>query len=148
MLSHSLIHPQILYTLGQSGHGSQILIADGNYPFKTTKGPNSEIVNLNLSPGIVNATQVLTAILTATPIEAASIMAPEKHGPYALNEPPAIWSEFERILKANGFVQPITEMERMEFYNASASPNVALIIATGEQRIYANILLTIGVIQA
>ena len=147
MLSSSLIHPKILYVLGQAGHGSQILIADGNYPFKTTKGPNSELVNLNLSPGIVNATQVLTAVLTAIPIEAASIMTPEKSGPYALNEQPAIWSEFKKILQDNGFTQSITEMERMNFYKASASPNVALIIATGEQRIFANILLTIGVIK-
>ena len=95
MLSYSLIHPKILYALGQAGHGSQILIADGNYPFITTKGKNSEIVNLNLSPGIVNATQVLSTILTAIPVEAVSVMAPEKQGPYALNDPPAIWSEFK-----------------------------------------------------
>jgi len=35
---------------------------------------------------------------------------------------------------------------RFEFYEAARSPNLALVIATGEQRVYANILLTIGVI--
>ena len=34
----------------------------------------------------------------------------------------------------------------LEFYDAASAPDVALAIATGEQRIYANILLTIGVI--
>jgi L-fucose mutarotase len=37
-------------------------------------------------------------------------------------------------------------LERFAFYDVARSPNVALVIATGEQRIYANILLTIGVV--
>jgi L-fucose mutarotase len=37
-------------------------------------------------------------------------------------------------------------MGRFEFYDAARGPNVALVIATGEQRIYANILLTLGVV--
>jgi len=35
MLHGILILPEILETLGSAGHGSQILIADGNYPFAT-----------------------------------------------------------------------------------------------------------------
>jgi L-fucose mutarotase/ribose pyranase (RbsD/FucU family) len=35
MLKGTLIHPQILEALGRAGHGSQILIADGNYPIAT-----------------------------------------------------------------------------------------------------------------
>ena len=39
MLDLPLIHPDILRVLGRAGHGSQVLIADGNYPFRTTLGP-------------------------------------------------------------------------------------------------------------
>ena len=35
---------------------------------------------------------------------------------------------------------------RFEFYDAARSPELALVIATGERRVYANILLTIGVV--
>ena len=56
MLDLPLIHPDILRVLGRAGHGSQVLIADGNYPFRTTLGPNAELVSLNLAPGIVSAT--------------------------------------------------------------------------------------------
>ena len=35
MLRYQLLHPEILAALGGAGHGSQILIADGNYPFET-----------------------------------------------------------------------------------------------------------------
>jgi L-fucose mutarotase len=35
----------------------------------------------------------------------------------------------------------------MEFYQEAKSPDTALVIATGEQRRFANLLLTIGVVK-
>jgi len=64
MLKGKLIHPQILEALGRAGHGSQVLIADGNYPASTKLGPKATLVNLNLSPGLVNCTQVLEALVS------------------------------------------------------------------------------------
>ena len=147
MLKTSLIHPDILRALGRAGHGSQILVADGNYPAGTTLGPNAELVSLNLAPGIVSATQVLEAVSSAVPIEAAAVMRTLKAGPYALADPPPIWAEFDAILVAAGFTEGLEEIERFAFYQAGRGPDVALTIATAEQRIYANILLTIGVVQ-
>ena len=147
MLKTSLIHPDILRALGRAGHGSQILVADGNYPAGTTLGPNAELVSLNLAPGIVSATQVLEAVSSAVPIEAAAVMQTLKAGPYALAEPPPIWAEFDAILTAAGLTEGLEEIERFAFYQAGRGPDVALTIATAEQRIYANILLTIGVVQ-
>jgi L-fucose mutarotase len=37
-------------------------------------------------------------------------------------------------------------LERFTFYETARSDDGALVIATGEQRIYANLLLTIGVV--
>jgi L-fucose mutarotase len=42
MLKSHLIHPEILEALGRAGHSSKILIADGNYPYVTQLGPNSQ----------------------------------------------------------------------------------------------------------
>jgi L-fucose mutarotase len=39
-------------------------------------------------------------------------------------------------------------MDRFAFYAAARGDDVALVVATGEQRVYANLLLTIGVRQA
>ena len=33
------------------------------------------------------------------------------------------------------------------FYDAASGPDLAMVIVTGEQRIYGNLLLTIGVVQ-
>ena len=147
MLNFPLLHPDMLRVLGRAGHGSQVLIADGNYPFRTTLGANAELVSLNLSPGIVSATDVLAALVSAVPIEAAAVMATATEGPYAMAEDPPIWQEFRDILAASGFAEPMEQIERFAFYDAGRGRDVALAIATGEQRIYANVLLTIGVIK-
>ena len=55
MLKGNLLHAPIFDALGRAGHGSKILIADGNYPASTTLGPNATLVCLNMAPGVVNA---------------------------------------------------------------------------------------------
>ena len=42
---------------------------------------------------------------------------------------------------------PWTEMERFAFYDKIKSPDTTLAIATGEQRRFANLLLTVGVVK-
>jgi L-fucose mutarotase len=137
MLKTALIHPDILRAIAAAGHGSQILIADGNYPSGTTAGPNAELVYLNLCPGTVSATEVLKAIVSAVPVEAAHVMQTADG-----TEPP-IFNEFRALLPEGIDIQPV---ERFAFYAAVGSTDVCLVVATGEQRIYANILLTIGVV--
>jgi L-fucose mutarotase len=137
MLKGKLIHPEILDALGRAGHGSKVLIADGNYPFATGVGPRARQVFLNLSPGLLKVTDVLGVLAEAIPIEAAAVMMPP-------DEPPPIFEEFRRILPAGMELEPL---ERFAFYAASKEESVALLIATGEERIYANILLTIGVVK-
>jgi L-fucose mutarotase len=146
MLKTPLLHPQILGALGRAGHSSKVLIADGNYPFHTKRGANAEMVYLNFAPGQMNATDVLMGIANTVPIELAQVMEPMKAGPYAMKNDPPIFEEFRRILKARNASLDLTRVERMAFYELAGTPDVALTIATGEQKIYANILLTIGVV--
>jgi L-fucose mutarotase len=137
LLKSTLLHPEIARALGSAGHGAQVLIADGNYPASTHVAPQATRVYLNLTPGLVTATDVLRVVAAAIPIEAAHIMQP------ADNSDAPIFTEFRQILGAGLTLQPL---ERFAFYARSSQPETCLVIATGEQRIYANILLTIGVI--
>ena len=137
MIIGKLIHPQILNALGRAGHGAAILIPDGNYPVATHANPRAERVYLNLSPGIVSVTDVLEALLSVTPIEAAQVMA------RADGAEPGIYADFRRLLGDELGLEPL---ERFAFYDAAKRESCCLVIATGEQRIYANILLTIGVL--
>ena len=147
MLKTRLIHPQMLAALGRAGHGSRVLIADGNYPASTRLGPGAALVSLNLMPGLVTCTQVLDALVSAVPIEHAAVMQPLTEGPYAIDGEPGIWSEFRRTLAAAGFHEDLEPIERFRFYEVASQADVALTVATGEQRIYANLLLTIGVVK-
>jgi L-fucose mutarotase len=147
MLKTQLIHPQILGALGRAGHGSKILLSDGNYPHITKRGPNAEVVYLNLAPGLLKLTDVLQTLVTAVPIERAEIMDYARSGPYALNEDPPIWKEYSQLLQSTDCAGALTKIERFTFYDAASTPDVCLTIATGEQRMYANLLLTIGVVR-
>src|SRR3954454_11505632 len=138
MLRGKLIHPEILEALGRAGHGSKVLIADGNYPFATAVGPRARLVFLNLSPGLLKVTDVLRVLAEAIPIEAAAVMMPP-------GEEAPIFAEFRDILAEDLELQ---RLERFDFYNASRDESVALLVATGEERIYANVLLTIGVVRS
>lgn len=138
MLTGSLIHPQILSSLGRAGHGAMVLISDGNYPHSSGVNEQADVVYLNLRPGLVGAVDVLTAVASAVPVEAAAVMQPDT-GPE-----PEIFTQFADVLKEVAAPQ---RLSRSDFYERARGRDVVLAIATGEQRTYANILLTIGVVQ-
>ncbi len=140
MLYGPMIHPQLLRALAGAGHGAKILIADSNYPHETLANPRSAVVFLNLAPGLINATDVLDVVKATVPIEAAEVMVPAPDT--GITHVP-ILDEFRAALPD----VPFTDHGRWEFYGAAKADNVAVVIATGEARIYANILLTIGVRQ-
>jgi L-fucose mutarotase len=146
MLKGQLIHPEILRALGRAGHSSRVLIADGNYPAATRRHSTAALVSLNLSPGVVDCVAVLESLLSAIPIEAALVMKPEPSGPYAVKGDPEIWDAFRASLSEAGAEVELEAVERFSFYEMASAGDVALVIATGEQRLYANLLLTIGVV--
>lgn len=145
MLKHALIHPKILEVLARAGHHGKVLIADGNYPASSTLGPNAELVSLNLAPGVVTCTQVLTALLSAVPFERANTMMYETTGPYALEADPPVWAEFQGAIDAAGVSLKLEPIEKWEFYKVVNTPDHVLTIQTADQQRFANLLLTIGV---
>ena len=145
MLHHGLVHPRILEVLGRAGHHAKVLIADGNYPASSTMGPRAEQVCLNLSPGVVTCTQVLEALVTAIPIEAAHTMDYERTGPYALKADPPVWSEYRSVFKKAKMDVKLQPIEKWDFYTAVATPDHVLTIQTADLQRYANILLSVGV---
>lgn len=103
----------------------------------TKTGENAKRVYLNLTPGIPSATDVLRVIFDTIEIEAAYIMKTDD------GSEPTILKEF-RIILPNRI--PIEKLSRNEFYTSVYNPDTCLIIQTGEQRLYGNLLLTIGAI--
>lgn len=138
MLKTNLLHPEILEALASNGHGSMLLIADGNYPFTTGVNERAKKVFLNLSPGMLTVTDVLKVLKEAVPVESYSVMMPPDEAQQQIHE------EFLNILGEN---IPVERLKRFEFYRKSMSAETFLVIATGEKRRFANILLVIGVVK-
>lgn len=137
MLKTRLLHPEILRALGSAGHGARVLIADGNFPFSTETPPTAARVFLNLRPGLVAVTDVLETLVESMPIEAALLMEP------ADGQAVPIQETYRKLLPA---AAAVTRRKRHDFYAEAKLPSTALVIATGEQRRFANILLTVGVV--
>jgi L-fucose mutarotase len=144
MLNHHLIHPKISEVLGSAGHHAKVLIADGNYPASTKKGPNAEVVCLNLAPGIVTVDQVLRVLLSAVPIDAVQTMGIPPDDPYGRQGEPPVWEAYRRTLKSTRSKLKLEPILKWDFYKAVESPDHVLTIQTGEQELWANVLLTIG----
>ena len=145
MLNQLLIHPKLNEIIGRAGHHGTILIADGNYPASSKKGPNAEIVCLNLMPGVVTCAQVLRAVLSAVPIDAVKTMMYETSGPYALTEDPPVWAAYRAEIQRAGLSVELEPIEKWSFYDAVSTPDHILTIQTGDQQRFANVLLSIGV---
>ncbi|MCF4120292.1 RbsD/FucU family protein [Antribacter sp. KLBMP9083] len=146
MLRYTLLHPGLAAALAAAGHGSRVLLADANYPHSTGVRAGAERVHLNLRPDLVTVDQVLEVLVEAVPVESASVMVPGGvAGDVApAGEPVPAHAGYRTVLGPHvGW----HELDRFAFYEAARSDDVALLVATGDQRVYANLLLTIGVRQ-
>lgn len=144
MLKHELLHPQISQVLARAGHHAKVLIADGNYPASTKKGPNAEVVCLNLSPGVVTCAQVLRAVLSAVPVDEVNTMGIPADDPYAKFGEPPVWSDYKRILAEFQLPLELRPVLKWDFYQAVESADHVLTVQTADQALWANVLLTIG----
>ena len=144
MLKHQLIHPKVNEVLGRAGHHARILIADGNYPASTKKGPNAELVCLNLSPGIVTVAQVLRALLSAVPVDDVNTMGIPPDDPYAQQGEPLVWNDYRQILRDSGLSLKLEPILKWDFYKHVESPDHVLTIQTADQALWANVLLAVG----
>ncbi|MES2572485.1 MAG: RbsD/FucU family protein [Verrucomicrobiota bacterium] len=144
MLKHQLIHPKINEVLGRAGHHSAILIADGNYPAWNKRGPNAELVCLNLSPGLVTVAQVLRAVLSAVVVDRINTMGIPSDDPYAQQGEPPVWNEYRGVIREAGLHLALEPVQKWDFYRVVESPDHVLTIQTGDQSLWANLLLTMG----
>jgi len=137
VLRFPLIHPPLLAALAACGHGGKVLIADANYPHSTGASPGAALIHLNLRPGLLTSDQVLEPLLAAIPVEAAHVMRPED------GTEPIVFGSYRALLPAEVELQAL---DRFDFYANCREPDLAVCIATGDDRLYANLLLTVGVV--
>ncbi len=133
-----LLGPELLMVLRTMGHGDEIAIVDGNYPADTDA---QRLVRMDGH----SATEIVNAVLSVLPVDdfvADAVFRPAAGGDATRAEP--IFSEFEEILKKHEPKQKITVLVGADFYNRVKASYV--VVATGERRLYGNLILRKGVI--
>ncbi len=136
MLNSEIIHPELIRALAETGHGARILIGDSNYPCTTKSNPLARRIFLNFLPGLISGTDIIGAIARAVPLESALYMTPPD------GKMPEVVREYQKLIATK---IPFEGLERFAFYDKASEKDTAVVIASGEQRIYANLLLTVGV---
>jgi len=134
------ISPDLIKVLMEMGHGDEIVIADGNFPAAANA---KKLVRCD---GL-NASDVLRSILELFPIDTfteypVSLMAVVDGD----ESSPLIWQEYSKILnESTAENKAIEHLERFAFYERSQ--NAYAVVATGEEALYANIILRKGVVK-
>jgi L-fucose mutarotase len=144
MLKQQLLHPTINEVLARAGQHATVLIADGNFPVSTKKGPNATLVCLNLMPGVVNCIQVLEAVLSAVSIDSVNAIMFEISDAHYLGAEPPVWEAYRHRLHTAGLEIDLLPLSRSEFYKAVETPDHVLTILTAETQRDASLLLSIG----
>ena len=133
-----IIGPQLLKILCEMGHGDEIVIADGNFPAETY---GKRVVRADGLNGVDMLSAVLDLIPLDTYAEENFMLMQTVQG----DPTPEIWAEYEAVANAKDDNVRLANIERFAFYERAK--NAYAVIATGEERVYANIILKKGVIK-
>lgn len=135
-----ILSPELVKTLMEMGHGDEIVIADGNFPAETI---GKRVIRCD-GHGV---TELLDAIMQLFPLDTYTekpIMLME----VVPGDPvvPTIWDDYKAVInKYEPENCKIEMIERFAFYERAKTAYA--IVATGEEAIYANIILKKGVVK-
>lgn len=128
----------MLQILRSMGHGDEIAIVDANFPARSTA---RRLVRMDE----VSATRTLQAVLSVLPLDAH--VACPVHTMQVVGDAeavPDIVGKFRAMVAAAETASSCGTLERFEFYERVKQ--AFAVVATGERRLYGNIILTKGVI--
>src|ERR1700679_3612684 len=135
-----LLTPDLLQVLRAMGHGDEIVLVDANYPAESAR---PQVVRLDG----VDATRALDAVLGVMPLDEfvpeacwrmQVVGAPDAEQP--------IFDEFRAVIaKREGAAFKLASLERFAFYARANACHA--VVATGERRLYGNIILKKGIVR-
>ena len=134
----NILTPDLLKILMEMGHGDELVIADGNFPAETF---GQRVIRADGLGG----EELLEAILKLIPLDTYAkdnyfLMQTVEGDPT-----PEIWAKYDKIAEENDDNVRKAYLERFEFYERAKKAYA--VIASGEEAIYANIILKKGVIK-
>lgn len=135
-----ILSPELVKILMEMGHGDEIVIADGNFPAEAI-GQRVVRCDGHGVPEILDGIMQLFPLDTYTD-KPVMLMEVVKGDPVV----PTIWDEYKAIInKYEPENCKIEMIERFAFYERAKTAYA--VVATGEEAIYANIILKKGVVK-
>lgn len=135
-----ILSPELVKILMEMGHGDEIVIADGNFPAEAI-GQRVVRCDGHGVPEILDGIMQLFPLDTYTD-KPVMLMEVVKGDPVV----PTIWDEYKTIInKYEPENCKIEMIERFAFYERAKTAYA--VVATGEEAIYANIILKKGVVK-
>lgn len=137
---------EVLHAISDMGHGDVLIIADANFPGEAISKYTSYGKLIRL-PG-TDVAQVYEAINTLFPLDVAysekpvAVMELTDSDKAKGMKAPAAWADFEKTLHKRYPETNLSQIERFAFYEAAKKSYV--VIETGEERQYGNLLLVKG----
>ena len=134
-----LLGPDLLMVLRAMGHGDEIAIVDGNYP---ADAHANRLVRMDGH----SAPAILDAVLSVMPLEAATESAafrPCAFGDCERLEP--VFADFTGVIARHEPGFALVPISGPPFYDRVRA--CYAIIASGERRLYGNIILRKGVVR-
>ena len=132
-----ILSPELVKIMMEMGHGDELVIGDGNFPSETM---GQRVVRADGH----GAAELLRAILELMPLDTYAqpvyLMAKVPGD----ETPVPIWDEYADIIKPHT-ESKIEFLERFEFYERSKK--AFAVVATGEEAIYANVIIKKGVVK-
>ena len=135
-----LLGPELLFTLRAMGHGDEIAIVDGNYPADNA-GPE-RIIRADGH----DAVRLLDAVLSVMPLDdfvPTPAIRPNVPGKPGHLEP--VMMDLARVVAKHEPKVVLTGVEPAVFYERVRKAYA--VVASGERRLYGNIVLRKGVIR-
>ncbi len=133
-----ILGPELLHALRAMGHGDEICLADANFPATSNA---RRLIRLDG----VDAVRVADAILSQMPLDTfvdnAAFVMQVVGKP---KEAPPIYGLFQQAVDKHAKGFKIARIERFKFYERAQ--RCYAIVATGERRLYGNLILAKGVL--
>jgi L-fucose mutarotase len=133
-----LLGPELLAILRAMGHGDEIVVADANFP-------SVSVARQLVRADGIDAPRMVAAIVSVMPLDDFAFAAFRMAVVGNPQEAPPIVHEFQDVLRAAGENRPIEAIERFAFYDRARA--AFAVVATGEMRLYGNLILKKGVIR-
>jgi len=134
-----ILGPDLLHALRAMGHGDEICIVDANFPAVSNA---RRLIRVDAADAVTVAGAILSLMPLDTFVPNAAFVMQVVGKP---KEAPPVYGLFQKAIDGRQKGFKLARIERFKFYERART--CFAIVATGERRLYGNLILTKGIVR-